>query len=103
MVFIVFKISRNLSFAKSCKDITINCQNCFEIIHNISNIQSRVLKFNENKPLGVYMGPSKPHTKYQKLRQKQKAPYNILNIYTHTPHNMTKHKAYILKHYTLQR
>ena len=42
-VFIVFKISQNLSFAKSYKDITVNCQNCLEIINNTSTLENRVI------------------------------------------------------------
>ena len=55
MVFTVFNISRNLSFAKSYKDITVNCQNCLEIIHNISSYKNRVPNDTEKQaPRGLY-------------------------------------------------
>ena len=40
----------------SCEDITVNCQNCFEIIHNISSYKNRVLINTRKQALGVYLG-----------------------------------------------
>ena len=58
MVFIVFNISRNLSFAKSYKDITVNCQNCLEIINNTSTLENRVITKTGKQDTGGLYGSS---------------------------------------------
>ena len=80
-VFVVFNISRNLSFANSYKGITVNCQNCFEITNNISNTQSRVLILHENKHLGVYMEIQKPPYLAESGRKILKSLLSIKEIY----------------------